>query len=117
MAEATALATTSQTSPASTPACQQHRQKPRNRHQPEPERDADPPEIEARIQKLAHRPQGGAVLVIGMGEELDGFDVGDRWQALADVAAGNNDGHSLVFTDLHHIIAPVSYTHLTLPTT
>ena len=37
--------------------------------------------------------------------ELRGVDVGDRWQALGDIAAGNSDGHSLVFTDLHHIIA------------
>ena len=37
--------------------------------------------------------------------ELKGVYVGDRWQALADIAAGNNAGHSLVFTDLHHIIA------------
>ena len=37
--------------------------------------------------------------------ELNGVYVGDRWQELADIAAGNGDGHSLVFTDLHHIIA------------
>ena len=37
--------------------------------------------------------------------EFKGVDVGDRWQELAEVAKANSDGHSLVFTDLHHLIA------------
>jgi tetratricopeptide (TPR) repeat protein len=37
--------------------------------------------------------------------EFNRVDVAGRWQDLADVAAANNDGHCLVFTDIHHIIA------------
>jgi len=37
--------------------------------------------------------------------ELHGVDVGPRWQELAAIAKSNSDGHNLVFTDIHHIIA------------
>jgi len=37
--------------------------------------------------------------------EFKGVDVADRWHELAAYAKANSDGHSLVFTDLHHIIA------------
>ena len=34
-----------------------------------------------------------------------GVDVGKRWAELADSAQANKDGHSLVFTDIHHVMA------------
>ena len=37
--------------------------------------------------------------------EFKGVNVEDRWQKLVNFAKCNSDGHSLVFTDLHHIIA------------
>ena len=37
--------------------------------------------------------------------EFYGVNIGDRWKELAVVAKANSDGHSLAFTDLHHIIA------------
>lgn len=37
--------------------------------------------------------------------EFNGVNIGQRWDELAEVAQENSDGHALVFTDLHHIIA------------
>ncbi len=37
--------------------------------------------------------------------EFKGFDVGNRWDELADSAQANKDGHALVFTDIHHVMA------------
>jgi tetratricopeptide (TPR) repeat protein len=34
-----------------------------------------------------------------------GVEVGDRWEKLADVAAGRIGDHAMPFTDLHHVIA------------
>lgn len=37
--------------------------------------------------------------------EFSGIDVGNRWKSLADHAEANLDDHSLVFTDLHCVMA------------
>lgn len=34
-----------------------------------------------------------------------GVDVGNRWPELAESAKANKDGHALVFTDIHHVMA------------
>ena len=57
---------------------QQNGQHARQRHQPKAEARRHPAEAEGIQTKLLHRVSGGAVLVIGMGEQLNGFDVRDR---------------------------------------
>jgi hypothetical protein len=37
--------------------------------------------------------------------ELDGYDVGDRWEELADISAGRTEDGSLIFADLHYLLA------------
>src|SRR5690606_3658862 len=37
--------------------------------------------------------------------ELAGVDVGDRWQALADLAEKRTGDHAMAFTDLHYMLA------------
>ena len=37
--------------------------------------------------------------------ELDGFDVGDRWEELAELSAARTDDGSLIFADLHYLLA------------
>ncbi len=37
--------------------------------------------------------------------ELDGFDVGDRWEELAELSASRTDDGSLIFADLHYLLA------------
>jgi uncharacterized protein (DUF302 family)/tetratricopeptide (TPR) repeat protein len=39
--------------------------------------------------------------------EHAGLDVGDRWQELADTAAGHRDDHALVFADAHYALSLV----------
>lgn len=37
--------------------------------------------------------------------ELEGVDVGDRWQELADISAARTDDGCLIFADLHYLLA------------
>lgn len=37
--------------------------------------------------------------------EIEGIDVGDRWEELADLCTGRTDDGSLVFADLHYLMA------------
>lgn len=37
--------------------------------------------------------------------ELDGYDVGDRWEELADISANRTEDGSLIFADLHYLLA------------
>ena len=37
--------------------------------------------------------------------ELDGFDVGDRWEELAELSANRTEDGSLIFADLHYMLA------------
>lgn len=39
--------------------------------------------------------------------ELDGVDVGDRWEELADLAANRTEDGCLIFADLHYLLALV----------
>ena len=45
----------------------------------------------------------GASLLVRL--ELDGVDVGDRWQELADLCAARTDDRCVVFADLHYVLA------------
>ncbi len=40
--------------------------------------------------------------------ELDGVDVGDRWEELADLSAARTEDGSMIFADLHYLLALVS---------
>ncbi|WP_298290327.1 tetratricopeptide repeat protein [uncultured Litoreibacter sp.] len=37
--------------------------------------------------------------------ELDGFDVGDRWEELAELSANRTEDGQLIFADLHYLLA------------
>ncbi|MBV1927829.1 MAG: tetratricopeptide repeat protein, partial [Rhodobacteraceae bacterium] len=37
--------------------------------------------------------------------ELDGIDIGDRWEELADLSAARTEDGCLVFADLHYLLA------------
>ena len=62
---------------------QQHRQDPRQSHQSDAKHGRQLAEMQRGIAEPLHRAQRGAILVIGMGEQLDRLDVGDRVDDLA----------------------------------
>ena len=77
-------------------ADQHHRQKARDDGQRQPEPGVQLAEIDGAVAERLHRAQGRLILVIGVREELDGLDVGDRVHDLArDHRAGVGAGLGL----------------------